>query len=175
MAKVMERRGESLGDRIYLPAIFGGLMVTSRHFVRNLFGRKDTVTISYPEERVRYASRWRGQHRLIPREDGEPRCVACYMCATACPADCIHIVAGEHDDKTREKFPVRFEIDELRCIYCGMCVEACPCDAIRMDTGIHASPVYDRPHAWVRKDDLLARNGRDYDMLEPAAGPPCAV
>lgn len=175
MAKVMERIGEGLSERVYLPALFAGLKVTTRHFVNNLFGRKETVTISYPDVKIPYSPRWRGQHRLLHREDGEPRCVACFMCSTACPARCIHIVAGEHEDKGREKFPVRFEIDELRCIYCGMCEEACPCDAIRMDTGTHAAPVYDRADAWVDKEILLARQPRDYQVREEAEGPPCAV
>ncbi|MSP71642.1 MAG: NADH-quinone oxidoreductase subunit I [Myxococcales bacterium] len=175
MAKVVERVGDSFADRIYVPAILAGLKITTRHFFRNLFGQKETVTIAYPEVKIPYSPRWRGQHRLLKRDDGEPRCVACFMCSTACPADCIHIVAGEHDDQGREKFPVRFEIDELRCIYCGMCEEACPCDAIRMDTGLHAAPVYNREAAWVRKDQLLARNGRDYAVRADAEGPPCAV
>jgi formate hydrogenlyase subunit 6/NADH:ubiquinone oxidoreductase subunit I len=89
MAKVMERIGDSFAERVYLPAIIDGLKVTTRHFVRNLFGRKDTVTIAYPDVKIPYAPRWRGQHRLLQREDGEPRCVACFMCSTACPAKCI--------------------------------------------------------------------------------------
>ncbi len=83
-------------------------------------------------------------HRLVPREDGKPRCVACYMCATICPAQCIYIEAGEYEpdddaaeSRVIEKFPKQFVIDELRCIVCGLCVDACPKDAIRMDT-VHA-------------------------------------
>ena len=156
MAKVMQRIGDGFAERVYLPAIFEGLKITTRHFVNNLFGRKETVTISYPDVKIPYSPRWRGQHRLLRRDDGDPRCVACFMCSTACPAKCIHIVAGEHEDKGREKFPVRFEIDELRCIYCGMCEEACPCDAIRMDTGLHMTAFDVKSDFVYDKDKLMS-------------------
>jgi NADH-quinone oxidoreductase subunit I len=66
------------------------------------------------------------------------------MCATACPAQCIYIEAGEVAGDPIEKYPVKFVIDELRCVVCGFCVEACPKDAIRMDTGEHAPPSLER-------------------------------
>ena len=133
--KVMDR-SEGLKEALYLPALLGGLRITIRHFMRNMFGKRDVVTIQYPEETRRVAARYRGRHRLTVREDGFIKCVACYMCEEICPAHCIHIEAGEVPDKSVEKYPVVFDIDELRCVFCGLCVEACPKDAIRMDTGI---------------------------------------
>ncbi|MBI3992785.1 MAG: NADH-quinone oxidoreductase subunit I [Candidatus Lambdaproteobacteria bacterium] len=131
-------RGEGLMEALYLPAILIGLGLTVRHFMRNMFGKRDVVTIQYPEEQRRVSPRYRGRHRLTVREDGFIKCVACYMCEEICPSHCIHIDAGEVPDKSVEKYPVVFDIDELRCVFCGLCVEACPKDAIRMDTGIIA-------------------------------------
>lgn len=135
--KVVDRQ-RGFVDDLYVPAVLAGLRLTVRHFMRNLFGKRDVVTISYPEEHRRVAPRYRGRHRLTVREDGFIKCVACYMCEEVCPAHCIHIEAGELEDKSVEKYPVVFDIDELRCVFCGLCVEACPKDAIRMDTEIIA-------------------------------------
>jgi NADH-quinone oxidoreductase subunit I len=145
----MKRSEEmTFAERIYLPEILRGLLITGYRFWRNLFlniahqfglarNRRSMVTVQYPEERKRYPDAYRGSHRLTLKADGAVRCTACFLCATACPANCIYIEAGEAADPTVEKFPVRYEIDTLRCIYCGYCVEACPCDAIRMDTYVH--------------------------------------
>ena len=132
--------------------------MTIRHFFQNLFGAKHIVTFQYPEEKMTYPERYRGLHRLMKREDGEVRCVACMCCPTVCPAHCITIVA-EETGNANEKRPKIFEIDELRCIVCGLCVEACPCDAIRMDTGVHMVPTEHRYEAVLGKADLLARGG----------------
>src|SRR5512140_692588 len=156
---------QDLRERTYLPELIRGLAVTTKHFLRNLFGTRDkntsvvdrtgmslVSTIEYPEEKAPYPPGYRGLHRLVPREDGKARCVACYMCASVCPAQCIYIEAGEYPDDPVEKYPVKFVIDEMRCIVCGFCVEACPKDAIRMDSGEHAPPSYDRAaHVWDEK------------------------
>lgn len=153
-----------LRERLYVPELLRGLAINARHFFRNLFGTRDVnphvlerkgtslvTTVQYPEEKIPYPEGYRGLHRLVPREDGKPRCVACYMCATICPAQCIYIEAGEYDpgdeageSRVIEKFPTQFVIDELRCIVCGFCVDACPKDAIRMDTFTHTPPEYNR-------------------------------
>ena len=151
-------------ERTYVPEILKGIALTTKHFLRNLFGERDPnpdvverkgfttiTTVNYPEEKVDYPAGYRGLHRLVPREDGKPRCVACYMCATICPAQCIYIEAGEYggdddhaESRVIEKYPKQFVIDELRCVVCGLCVDACPKDAIRMDTYTHTPSGYDR-------------------------------
>jgi len=119
----------SFFERMYVPRIAEGLAVTFGH----LFKRK--MTIQYPEERVpQRVENYRGVHRLNRDPDGRVACVACFMCETACPAHCIHIEADESPWDDREKYPAKFELDELRCIYCGMCEEACPVDAIELTT-----------------------------------------
>ena len=155
MAKVITfKRG--LWEQLYIPELIRGMSVTLRHFLVNTFGSKEIVTIRYPEEQREYPRTFRGVHRLMKREDGTVRCVACMMCSTACPANCIHIEAGEREDDTGiEKYPVRFDIDKLLCVVCGMCVEACPCDALRMDTGVHMWPVEHRLDAQLDKEHLL--------------------
>lgn len=117
-----------LMERLYLPALFAGLQTTVRH----MFQPK--VTVEFPEERPVLPANYRGVHRLNRDEKGRVKCVACYMCATACPAHCIDIVAAPAPKEwpDREKYPETFVIDELRCIYCGMCEEACPVDAIEL-------------------------------------------
>jgi NADH-quinone oxidoreductase subunit I len=108
------------------------MAVTIRHFFNNLTGRTRSPIIEYPEVRRDYSHRYRGHHILTTRPDGSLRCVACFLCATACPADCIHIEAGEHPDENIEKYPLVYEIDMLRCVFCGYCVDACPEEAIIM-------------------------------------------
>ena len=107
--------------------------------------------------RSQYPERHRGLHRLMLRDDGQVRCVACMMCPTVCPAHCITIVPEEAPDGRIEKRPKIFEIDELRCVVCGLCAEACPCDAIRMDTLEHAKPTYRRVDAILDKEELMSR------------------
>jgi NADH-quinone oxidoreductase subunit I len=108
-----------------------GMWITFKNMVRTMF-LGQASTIQYPEQKRNTSGRYRGIHILTVRDDGTPKCVACYMCATACPAECIFIESGERPETTIEKYPTRFEIDLLRCVYCGFCVDACPEEAIIM-------------------------------------------
>ncbi|MDO8526686.1 MAG: NADH-quinone oxidoreductase subunit I [Deltaproteobacteria bacterium] len=134
----------TLWERLYLPEVFRGLKITAGHLLHNLFHIDDRMTIEYPDQKKELPPGYRAEHRLMLREDGQIRCTACMLCQTICPANCIEIVAEETEDKTIEKRPRVFNINELRCIFCGLCVEACPCDAIRMDTGKYENASYNR-------------------------------
>lgn len=116
----------------YLPAILSGMGFTFKKMIQNLFNKEKMVTLNYPEQKYEYGPRFKGNHVLTVKKDGSLRCTACMLCATNCPAQCIKIVASEHEDPTVEKFPISYEIDILRCVYCGFCEEACPVDAVRM-------------------------------------------
>lgn len=127
----------------YLAEAFKGFATTLRH-VFTSFGQGPTSrALQYPEQRREdypvekgglSPGNFRGFHRLNRDERGRVKCVACMMCPTICPAKCIHIEAAESPWDDREKYPKKFEIDELRCIFCGMCEEACPVDAIELTT-----------------------------------------
>ncbi len=157
--KTIVRKGKSFYERLYLVEVFKGMAVTFGHFIRNFLDNSNLYTRHYPEVKPEITPRWRGRHRLTRFEDGTVKCVACFMCQTNCPANCIIIEAGEREDGRTEKLPVRFDIDLLECIYCGFCVEACPKDAIRMDTGIFSVTGSERESMVLHIDDLLAVNG----------------
>ena len=162
--KVVPRHGASLKDKLYLPAIAGGMKTTFNHFMKNLKDPSQIKTSQYPEvQPTDITDRYRGVHRLTKREDDSEKCVACYMCATACPAQCIFIEAEERTDGQDEKRPKQFKIDLLECIFCGYCVEACPCDAIRMDTGIF-SFTSDKRENFVLDKKALMENERSKDF-----------
>lgn len=155
--KWIEEPKITLLEQLYLPAIFAGLQTTVTH----MFGKK--VTVQFPEERPKIPANYRGVHRLNRDEAGRVKCVACYMCATACPAHCIDIVAAPSPWPDREKYPETFVIDELRCIYCGMCEEACPVDAVEL-TSLFDLTGRSREEMIFDKEKLLSV----YDMTKDA-------
>jgi NADH-quinone oxidoreductase subunit I len=166
----------TLLERTYLPQIVEGLAVTGRHIagvaVRGrgqwgqfLGGKGSAITVEYPEEQHVPPPNYRGVHRLNKDENGRVKCVACMLCATACPAHCIDIVGATAPETwdDREKYPESFVIDELRCIYCGMCEEACPVDAIEL-TGLYDLTGLSREQMIFDKAKLLSV----FDMTKDA-------
>ncbi|HPA18940.1 MAG TPA: NADH-quinone oxidoreductase subunit I [Verrucomicrobiae bacterium] len=126
-------------ERLYLPAVVGGLAVTLRRFSGTLgalvTGRRAArVTMYYPEEKWAVPRGYRGAPTLVKDEDGREKCVACQLCEFICPPRAIRVVPGEipgGDPSAKiEKAPREFYIDMIRCIYCGMCEEVCPEEAI---------------------------------------------
>ncbi len=116
----------------------------------HLFRRR--VTVEYPEKKAYLPPRWRGRIILSRDPDGGERCVACYLCAVACPVDCIALQATEDPDGRR--YPELFRINFSRCIFCGYCEEACPTYAIQL-TPDYEMGEYRRENLVYEKEDLL--------------------
>lgn len=110
------------------------------------------VTVQYPEQKPYLPPRFRGRIILSRDPDGAERCVACYLCAAACPVDCISLQATEGEDGRR--YPEFFRINFSRCIFCGFCEEACPTYAIQLTPDFEMSE-YERPNLVYEKEDLL--------------------
>jgi NADH-quinone oxidoreductase subunit I len=128
-SKVVSNKKMTFLERIYVPAILGGLKITLGH----LFRKKTTV--QYPEVKRKFSDIYRGRHVLKRDDEGRERCTACGLCAVACPAEAITMVAaerkpGEEMLYREEKYASVYEINMLRCIFCGLCEEACPKEAI---------------------------------------------
>ncbi|MGP8215509.1 MAG: NADH-quinone oxidoreductase subunit NuoI [Bacteroidia bacterium] len=152
-ARVAVNKKMNLKERLYLPAIVGGLMVTLKHFF------KKKVTISYPEQARSFSPVYRGLHVLKRDENGAERCTACGLCAIACPSEAITMEAaerkiGEEHLYREEKYAAVYEIDMLRCIFCGLCEEACPKEAIFL-TDRTVESAYERKIFVYGKDMLL--------------------
>lgn len=127
--KIVSDKPMTWVEKLYLPAILKGMMVTLRHMLKR---RK---TVKYPEEIREFAPVYRGMHVLKRDEQGRENCTACGLCAVACPAEAITMTAAERtkDEKhlyREEKYASVYEINMLRCIFCGLCEEACPKEAI---------------------------------------------
>jgi NADH-quinone oxidoreductase subunit I len=128
-SKQVSNKEMTFMERAYLPAIATGLAITIKHF----FSKK--VTINYPEVKRYLGPVFRGRHILKRDEQGRERCTACGLCAVACPAEAISMVAaerqkGEETLYREEKYAAVYEVNMLRCIFCGLCEEACPKQAV---------------------------------------------
>jgi NADH-quinone oxidoreductase subunit I len=130
--------------------------------LKTTFGRmlEKPYTVQYPEQKTPVYPRFRGRHKLHRFEDtGLEKCVGCSLCAAACPADCIRVVAAENTPEHRvsagERYAAVYEINLSRCIFCGYCEVACPFDAITMGHDYEMSD-YDRSDLIFTKEMLLA-------------------
>ena len=149
-------------ERIYLPAIIGGMLITFKH----IFKKK--ATVRWPDEERPRSEVYRGKHVLKRDDNGAERCTACGLCAVACPAEAITMISaernkGEEGLYREEKYASVYEINMLRCIFCGLCEEACPKEAIFLTQELMPS-FYDRQDFIYGKDKLVESMGNRIDI-----------
>jgi NADH-quinone oxidoreductase subunit I len=151
-SKMVSNKKMTFMESIYLPAILKGMTITISHFFRK------KVTINYPEQTREFSKVYRGRHVLKRDDEGRERCTACGLCAVACPAEAITMIAeerkpGEENLYREEKYAKVYEINMLRCIFCGDCEEACPKEAIFLTDRIVESEYEREPFVYGK--DLL--------------------
>jgi NADH-quinone oxidoreductase subunit I len=141
-----------------IAAIAKGMSITFKEMF------KPTVVENYPDgpgplRGAKFQERYRGVHVLQRDENGLEKCVACFLCAANCPANCIYIEAAENTAEHRvsgaERYAKVYNIDYNRCIFCGYCVEACPTDAITHGHGFELA-TFNATNLIYRKEQLLA-------------------
>lgn len=157
MSLIVKRTELTWAERLYLPAIWGGFMVTLRHFFRK------KVTMQYPEQRWVVPAGYRGAPYLVRDPEGHTKCVSCQLCEFVCPPRAIKITppgpAGPPADRRNaEKMPQAFEINMLRCIFCGFCQEVCPEEAIFLQRDYSLTGT-SRQEMIYDKEKLLALGG----------------
>ena len=163
-SKLVVKKEMTLLERMYLPAILGGAIITMKHLFRK------SATIKYPEKLREISSIWRGQHVLKRDDNGAERCTACGLCAVACPAEAITMIAaerkpGEENLYREEKYASTYEINMLRCIFCGLCEEACPKEAIFLTDRIIETD-YSREGFVFGKDKLVESATKRVDVTK---------
>lgn len=163
-SKQVSNKEQSIAERMYLPAILKGMVITASH----LF--KKSPTIKYPEQKRPIAPVYRGQHVLKRDDAGAERCTACGMCAVACPAEAITMTSaerkkGEEHLYREEKYADMYEINMLRCIFCGLCEEACPKEAIFLTDRL-VDAEFEREDFIYGKDKLVEKIDKRIDVTK---------
>jgi len=161
-SKTVVKKEMTFWERMYLPAVLSGVSITIKH----LFRKK--ATVRYPEKQREISQVWRGHHVLKRDDKGAERCTACGLCAVACPAEAITMVAaerkkGEENLYREEKYAATYEINMLRCIFCGLCEEACPKEAIFLTDRL-VSTDYGRNNFIFGKDKLVEKVDERIDV-----------
>lgn len=159
---VVKRQDLTFWERLYLPAIFGGLKVTLRHF----FHKK--VTMQYPEQKWIVPPNYRGAPYLVKDQEGRTKCVSCQLCEFVCPPKAIRITppgsASSPEVGNVEKAPREFEINMIRCIFCGFCQEVCPEEAIFLKND-YSLTGFTRQELLYNKQKLLELGGNHNDQI----------
>ncbi|MBS1651146.1 MAG: NADH-quinone oxidoreductase subunit NuoI [Bacteroidetes bacterium] len=163
-SKVVSNKVMSTSEKIYLPEIIKGMLITGSH----LFKRR--ATVKYPDELRPMAPVYRGQHVLKRDENGAERCTSCGMCAVACPAEAITMESGERKKGEEhlyreEKYARIYEINMLRCIFCGLCEEACPKEAIFLTDRL-VDVEFEREDFIYGKDKLVEKIDKRIDVTK---------
>jgi NADH-quinone oxidoreductase subunit I len=161
-SKVVVKKELTFLESIYFPAILNGMKITLKHFF------KKKATIAYPEVQREFAPVYRGLHVLKRDENGAERCTACGLCAVACPAEAITMIAderkpGEEKLYREEKYASTYEINMLRCIFCGLCEEACPKEAIFLTDKLVPTS-FQRKEFIYGKDKLVESKDKPVDV-----------
>ena len=170
---IVPRKELTFWERLYLPALAGGLKVTWRHFRKTLFkgqtAAKEVAGGFYPETPWVVAQGYRGAPYLVKDRDGRTKCVSCQLCEFVCPPRAIRIIPpgpeGSPEAGNVEKAPREFDINMLRCIFCGYCQEVCPEEAIFLmkDYSLTGGT---REEMIFNKEKLLALGGVHDDQIQ---------
>jgi NADH-quinone oxidoreductase subunit I len=167
--KPVSRKQMTVWERMYLPEILRGMLITFKHIFRK------KVTINYPEQTRPFSPVFRGLQILNRDEEGRENCTACGLCAVACPAEAITMEAaerqpGEEHLYREEKYAAKYEINMLRCIFCGLCEEACPKDAVYLSETFAPANYQRKGFIYGKQDLLIPHPKQDPEAFAKARG-----